>query len=143
MNRRWQIAEGVEYAGFWIRFLAVIIDGVILGIIGFVLFRLMTATAYGSISWLVGAAYSVCFYSLCFWVYWQGQTPGKRILNLRVVRADGAPVDWSTAIIRYIGYTVSGFILLVGFIMAAFDDEKRALHDRLANTRVVMVRRTA
>ena len=132
------MAERVEYAGFWIRFLAIIIDGVILGIVGGILSRLMTTTAYTAISWLVGAAYYVIF-----WVYWQGQTPGKRILNLRVVRADGAPVDWATAIIRYIGYIVSGFILLIGFIMAAFDDEKRALHDRLANTRVVMVRRTA
>lgn len=130
--------ERVEYAGFWIRFVAIIIDGVILGIIGGVLSRLMAATAYGVISWLIGAAYYICF-----WVYWQGQTPGKRILNLRVIRADDRPIDWTTAIIRYIGYIVSGFILLIGFIMAGFDDEKRALHDRLANTRVVIVGRTA
>jgi len=59
---------------------------------------------------------------------------------LRVIRPDGASIDWATAIIRYVGFIISGVIFLISLIIAGFDDERRALHDRLANIRIIMDR---
>lgn len=69
-----------------------------------------------------------------------GVTPGKLLLDLRVVETrSGERPGWIRSIIRYIGYFVSALPLGLGFVWAAFDREGRALHDRLAGTRVVRV----
>ena len=66
-----------------------------------------------------------------------GYTLGKKALGLRVVNPEGDSIGYLRAFARYVGKIISGFILCIGFIMAAFDDEKRALHDRMVNSRVV------
>lgn len=68
-----------------------------------------------------------------------GQTLGKKALGLRVVTPDGDRIGYLKAFARYIGRIISGVILGIGFIMAAFDSEKRTLHDRMCDTRVVRV----
>jgi predicted Zn finger-like uncharacterized protein len=68
-----------------------------------------------------------------------GQTLGKKALGLRVVTPDGERIGYLKAFARYIGKIISGVILGIGFIMAAFDNEKRALHDRMCDSRVVRV----
>lgn len=72
-----------------------------------------------------------------------GMTPGKLLLELRVVDVDsGGRPGWVRSIIRYIGYFVSALPLGLGFVWAAFDRDGRALHDRLAGTRVVRIEET-
>lgn len=72
-----------------------------------------------------------------------GVTPGKLLLDLRVVEVrSGERPGWVRSIIRYLGYFVSALPLGLGFVWAAFDREGRALHDRLAGTRVVRVEET-
>lgn len=66
-----------------------------------------------------------------------GQTLGKKALGLRVVTPEGDRIGYLKALARYIGKIISGVILGIGFIMAAFDSEKRTLHDRMVNSRVV------
>jgi uncharacterized RDD family membrane protein YckC len=66
-----------------------------------------------------------------------GATPGKMALKLKVIRADGLPMSYGLAAGRYLGKILSGMLLLIGFIIAAFDEQKRALHDRICDTRVV------
>ena len=68
-----------------------------------------------------------------------GQTLGKKALGLRVVTPEGERIGYLKAFARYVGRIISGVILCIGFIMAAFDDEKRTLHDRMVNTRVIKV----
>ena len=68
-----------------------------------------------------------------------GQTLGKMACRLRVVDRAGGPVGTTTAVIRTIGYLVSVLPLGVGFVWMVRDTERRALHDRLAGTRVVRV----
>jgi uncharacterized RDD family membrane protein YckC len=58
-------------------------------------------------------------------------------MGLKVVRADGSPVSIGLAFGRYFAKMLSGFILLIGYIMAAFDAQKRALHDMICDTRVI------
>jgi uncharacterized RDD family membrane protein YckC len=147
---------GVRYAGFWIRFLARLIDGVILGMAGLILrlpLMLMLGIGIGGgyrfgmtpalgvamgvsliVNLLVGMAYEVYFVST------RGATPGKMALGLKIIRADGSPVPPGLALGRYFAHWISGALLFIGYIMAAFDSQKRALHDRICETRVIYAR---
>jgi uncharacterized RDD family membrane protein YckC len=125
--------SGVEYAGFWIRFAAVLIDGLILIIPNLIL----TAIAAGDLAtgwvlqFLLNAAYVVGFWSA------KGATPGKMILNLEITRVDGSEIGAGTAIARYFGYFLSSITLGIGYLMIAFSSDKRGLHDRVADTIVI------
>ena len=61
----------------------------------------------------------------------------KMALKLKVLRADGSPVGYGIATGRYFSYLISFMPIGIGFLMAAFDEEKRALHDRICDTRVI------
>ena len=146
-----KLREGVAsastfiYAGFWIRFAAVLLDGIILFVAGVVvqlLFAPMTRSgrmdlmlmALGFeylIGMIIGATYEGLFISRL------GATPGKMALDLKVVRPDGGPISLGRAVGRYFAKIVSGIILMIGYIMAGFDSEKRALHDMMCDTRVI------
>jgi uncharacterized RDD family membrane protein YckC len=149
----------VEYGGFWIRFVAVIIDGIILGVvsivINFALFgsmfnfptpgtsvppEAMLSSMLGRIglSWLINTAIA-CSYET-FFLGKFGATPGKMALSLRVVRPDGSPVSYGRAAGRYFGKMLSSMTLLIGYIIAGFDSQKRALHDMICDTRVIRMR---
>lgn len=66
-----------------------------------------------------------------------GQTPGKKLLGIMVVRTNGSPMDYKTAFNRFIGYTISGSVFLLGFAWALFDPNKQTWHDKMAQTIVV------
>jgi uncharacterized RDD family membrane protein YckC len=83
------------------------------------------------LSFAIGIVYEVTF------LRYRGATPGKMALGLKVVRSNGAPLGWGISVGRYFMQVVSTIILFIGFIMAGFDDEKRALHDRVCDTRVI------
>ncbi|MBE0481736.1 MAG: RDD family protein [Dehalococcoidia bacterium] len=108
-----------EYAGFWIRTLAFLIDVLLLSII-----------SWGIINVL---------YFLGLWT-WRGQTLGQMATNVQVVRVDGKPVDLRTSLLRYLGYIVNFLTLGIGFFIVAFDSRKQGLHDKIAQTYVVHVR---
>ena len=142
----------MEFAGWWTRFAAYFLDGIITGIIGAIFGGVLGAAigaaggmsgnnrlagviiiqiAAAGIGFAVRAAYFIYFIGK------DGQTPGKKLCKIRVVNADGSPVGYAKATGRFFGYLLSTLILCIGFLMAAWDDEKRALHDRLCNTRVI------
>jgi uncharacterized RDD family membrane protein YckC len=66
-----------------------------------------------------------------------GATPGKMVCGLRVVRPTGEKITYLRAFGRFFACQLSGLILCIGYIMAAFDSQKRALHDHICDTRVV------
>ena len=72
-----------------------------------------------------------------FFVTRFGATPGKMLLGLRIIWTDGRPASWQRALARSISYLASGMALYLGFLMAAFTSEKKAMHDILCATRVV------
>lgn len=137
----------LRYAGFWIRAVAYLVDTLILYVANVLIMLLpfmgaaSTANPEAASLWVtlltmllstgLGAAYFTGFTGRF------GATPGKMALGLRVVRADGGRVSYLRALGRHFGTLLSSLILCVGFIMAAFDDEKRTLHDRICDTRVV------
>lgn len=138
-------ASEMETAGFFPRLGAYLIDALILTValsivivpIVFLAGRvLLENPSLMMLFYLVGAVAGFG-YPLYFWAT-QGATPGKKILNLRVVREDGVePIGWATAALRVVGYIVSGMVCYVGFLMIAFTREKKGLHDMIAKTRVV------
>ncbi|APG26290.1 hypothetical protein A7E75_09260 [Syntrophotalea acetylenica] len=80
----------------------------------------------------VGMAYYVVFTGAC------GQTPGKMLLRLKVVRRDGQNMTYGRAALREIlGKFVSGITLGIGYLMVAFDAHKQGLHDKIADTCVI------
>ena len=142
-----------HYGGFWIRVVARLIDGIILGIaqacIALLFFGtfgaqfLPSVTRSAPIGLLLGfqfVSYAIAIaYDVVFLRY-QGATLGKMALGLKVVRSDGESLGWGVSIGRYFMYIVSGIMLFIGYIMAGFDNEKRALHDRVCDTRVIYKR---
>lgn len=145
-----------HYAGFWIRVVARLIDGVILGVvqacIALALFGTFGAEFMPSVtrSAPIGLrlgfqflSYAVAIVYEAVFLRYQGATLGKMALGLKVVRSNGAPLGWGVSIGRYFMYIVSAIILGIGYIMAGFDDEKRTLHDRACDTRVIYKRSLA
>ena len=117
-----------KYAGFGLRLVAALIDGVIMMGVGMMLIR-GKATLFSS---LAGALYSVLL-----WVNWNGQTLGKKVMKIRVVREDGKPVDYKEAVVRYLGYILSGVVLCLGYFWVIWDEKKQGWHDKIAGTLVV------
>lgn len=120
-----------ELADVGTRFVALIIDGIILGLITSVLFWGGRETG-GLVGFIIGVGYQWYFLT-----QQNGQTPGKRLMGIRVVKANGAPLEAMDVIIRYIGYYINSFVFMLGWIWALFDSENQGWHDKLASTYVV------
>ena len=123
----------VHYAGFWIRAAARVIDMIIVGMAMSILRFIIRVPLIQEETFTLAVA---CLYEVYF-VSRMGATIGKFGLNLKIVRADGSAVTRSWALRRYFAMGLSVLTGTVGFLMAAFDPEKRALHDRICATRVV------
>lgn len=115
----------VRYAGFWIRFVSVIVDFLVLLIPGTVAF-IVLPFAGNSILWII-------YKTLCL-ANWDGQTVGKKVCNIKVVDESLRALTPAQALGRTCGEIVSGMILCIGYIMTAFDGRKQSLHDKMAGT---------
>ncbi|MEX0967687.1 MAG: RDD family protein [Bacteroidia bacterium] len=132
--------EQVEYAGFWIRVVAYIIDAIILGIVNVSLTWGMTGTFYStemniglsSVTFLINLVYFAAMESSSY----QG-TLGKIAINAKVVDEAGQRISFANALGRYLSKIISAIILLIGFMMVGWDDRKQGLHDKIASTFVI------
>jgi uncharacterized RDD family membrane protein YckC len=136
--------EELEYAGFWIRVWASIIDTLLLGVVVFPLLTAVYGGAYwegtdfvhGPIDFLITWLLPVVAV-LAFWVARQA-TPGKMAIAARIVDAKtGANPSTGQLLIRYLGYFVSSIPLGLGIFWVAFDSCKQGWHDKMAGTVVV------
>jgi len=122
-----EVLTSLPRAGFWVRMAALLVDLVLTGIALSLLnhvfhFHLVVLAAYGAIMWKM-----------------RGSTVGGLVFDLRVVRVDGRPMEWETAIVRALGCFLSLAIAGLGFIWIAFDQANQAWHDKIAGTIVVRV----
>ncbi len=147
------------YAGFWIRVLALLIDGVAMSIVLVPLYlifmapllvQIMRQAQSGNpnpeispemfapilvlipIVWVVQWLYEALLTSS----KWQG-TLGKKILNLRVTDMAGNRISFGRATGRYFGKILSGMTMNIGYLMVAFTEKKQGLHDIIAGTQVL------
>jgi uncharacterized RDD family membrane protein YckC len=131
-------AAALHPAGFWIRSGALLIDVVCVmaGEMAFGFFMWALAedrlAAAGSRAFRFLA--SPCYFVFLHWA--RGQTLGKMAFHIRVVSRDGGPLSFGQAALRHLGSWLSAAILGIGYLVAAFRADKRALHDLIAGTRV-------
>jgi uncharacterized RDD family membrane protein YckC len=125
-----------DYVGFWARLFAMVIDSVLFAILLIPFFGL-SAVRSGSFT----ASYLIpAFVIIGFWV-WKGATPGKMLIGAKIVDANtGAKATLTQCALRYIGYFISGAVLMLGYIWIGIDSRKRGWHDMIAGTAVVRAR---
>lgn len=143
-------APGYEFGGPGPRLVAWIVDSIIVGLLVTIVAVLgamlavagatndSAATVGGGILLIVLGIFAVTLgYFPWFWAR-NGATPGMAIFGLRVVRdSDGGPISGGQAVLRLIGYWVSGVVFYIGYIWIFVDARKRGWHDLIAGTVVV------
>ena len=153
-----------NYAGFWLRFVAIIIDGIIIGVAqSFIIVPLLAAVGFGFASgaenmdfsdpeqaaglvatiaafiggyWILAMCIQILYFTFMESSKFQA-TIGKMALGLIVTDMNGGKLDFSKAFIRNLCKIISNVTLLIGYIMAGFTEKKQALHDMIASTLVV------
>ena len=148
----------IYYGGFWRRTLAFSIDKLILFLIYMIL--IVTGNLFSGmgfpfslsmdISTTMTGTFFLSYYgmnillSMVYFTYFHGtisQTPGKKLLGLKVIQKTGEPMTLGVAFLRWVGYVISGLIFNLGFIWVAFDSKKRGWHDMIAATYVIRINR--
>jgi len=138
-----------EYAGFWIRVWASLIDTVLVLLVTTPLLGMLYGWNYSfdsettpfrptefAVTWLLPAIAVIVF-----WRY-RSATPGKMIIGAKIVDArTGEAPSTGRLIVRYLGYYLSAFPFCLGFLWVAFDRRKQGWHDKLANTVVIRSKR--
>jgi uncharacterized RDD family membrane protein YckC len=131
--------------GFGQRLVATVIDGALVVILSFILAAVVSIVPL-LIGWLIpipvtaliipaGLLFSLIYYAGS----WQksGQTIGKIVMGIKVVGKDGSRLTWGKALLRYVGYIVSGIVASIGFLWVAFDRKRQGWHDKIASTYVI------
>jgi uncharacterized RDD family membrane protein YckC len=142
--------EHLQYAGFWRRLLAFILDSFLFSAVVAPLLVLFYGrdyfywssehtgifAMYGLADFLLTTALPIVLI-IGFWVK-LGATPGKLLLDCRVVDANTLqPLSWKKALLRCIAYAASALPIYLGFVWIAVDKRKQGLHDKLAKTLVL------
>lgn len=119
-------------AGFWLRVIATLLDGILLSIVNWLLSMVLGQGLLYSLATLIIA-----------WIYFAGMessdkqaTFGKQLLQLKVTDLKGERISFGKATARYFSKFISSLILLIGYIMVAFTEKKQGLHDMMAGTLV-------
>lgn len=134
----------IKYAGFGVRLMAALLDMILLGIP-----IVLIVSLFLGFDWLTSG--SVNFGAECLniliwsivtvylWVNWDGRTPGKKLMGIKIASfPEHEPLTLGKALMRYfIGYTLSTLIIGLGYLMIAFRNDKRGLHDIIAKTCVI------
>jgi uncharacterized RDD family membrane protein YckC len=144
-------AAGRRFAGFWIRVFAYLSDSIVIQLIIWLLFTVAvlgySAGSSASVSvqqmyelyqaqWGPIAGLDILIKLVYYTLFLgrSGQTPGKKLFGIKVIRTDGDPVTHGQALVRTLGYYINMFTLQIGFLWVAFDPRKQGLHDKIAGT---------
>jgi uncharacterized RDD family membrane protein YckC len=139
-------AAGIAFAGPGDRLIAYIVDVIIVTILTSLLAVLTFALAVTVPILVILPLIAIVIVPLVYFPYYwsrDGQTPGMKMMDIRVVRdRDGGPITSGQAILRLIGYWVSGFFFGLGYLWILIDKRRRGWHDLIAGTVVVEAART-
>jgi uncharacterized RDD family membrane protein YckC len=120
-----------EFASVRERFCAAVIDALLLALVSVV---------FISLTGQYGFAMSIIFGAVYHWYWWTrftGQTPGKKIMNIRIVKANGKEIDDIDAVTRYFAAWLGLVTVGLGWWMMTNDSQRQALHDKIAGTIVI------
>lgn len=145
--------QTIPVIGFGRRLVASLIDMAVVGFLTFILgvvlsflillVDIFTAYRYPDREFPVDTIFlwSGLILSVVYFVgYWakSGQTVGKAVMDIRIVKTDGSRLSLGQALLRYIGYLISGAALSLGFLWLAFDRKRQGWHDKIAGTYVLL-----
>ena len=144
------------YAGFGRRLIAYTIDGLFISIITVIFQSIIGQNPFSYLTsinnpdqiqqlrsspgYLAAQAASYILYGIylvIFWMYYDGATPGKRLLAIRIIRENEQKITFPTAIVRIIGMIFSSLPLGLGYLWVLWDSKKQSWHDKLAKTYVI------
>jgi uncharacterized RDD family membrane protein YckC len=139
-----------QYGGFIRRIIAFLIDNIFLQaaalfvtIVGLIVIGIeaeqLTAWSGTLLNSYYATAVVMNFFYFTYFHGTTGQTLGKRMLGMKVVRSTGEPMRAGVAFLRWVGYLLSGLIFYLGFLWIAFDGRKQGWHDKIAGTCVIRV----
>ena len=120
-----------SYAGFWMRFVASIIDGILTGVVTYGIRHLLPMSS------LLGLLFGWLYFALMESSRQQG-TLGKALFGITVTDMNGNRISFGRATGRHFGKIISALMLNIGFIMAGFTKKKQALHDSMADCLVMI-----
>jgi len=126
-----------ERSGFWRRFAAALIDGIVLGVVSGILSAVMNKAGGEGLGFVISLGYYTYFHGKT------GQTPGDAVMSIRVVDlrdGTGAPIGYGRALGRALMSIVSGVVLLLGYLWMIWDSEKQTWHDKVVGSVVVPAR---
>jgi uncharacterized RDD family membrane protein YckC len=146
----------IQYASFGRRLLAYFVDFLILFSVGmvlqsclgknpFLIFRnaksleeiqQMQSSTSTTLASLIGLVVGLAYF-LIFYVNYDGATPGKRLMAIKVTKDDGSRLTYPVVFVRYLGTLISAFLFGLGYLWVVWDKKKQALHDKIAKTVVV------
>jgi uncharacterized RDD family membrane protein YckC len=153
-----------QLSGWWRRVAAHLLDGVVIGIGALVLFLVLgaifgsgfligdttgiIAVIFGFAIWFLCIAVAALLYAPWMMARTNGQTLGRMAVGIRVVRPDGKPIDFGFAMLREVavkwllfglvlGSLTAGIAVLIDYLWPLWDEENRALHDLIVNTRTI------
>jgi uncharacterized RDD family membrane protein YckC len=135
----------LNYAGFWIRFAAYIIDYIVFSIFAWSIMAIFGISAFlnpNNIDWslLAGVYFVIIVAGVLYYVLMESSvtqgTLGKMAVGIKVGKENGERITPLNALGRLLSKIPSALILYIGFIMAGFDAKKQALHDKIASTYV-------
>lgn len=143
-----------NYASFWKRLIAAILDGLILSVAFSLFFSMLSVNNGFRFSFFLGSPFltysgsenlvgnllriglSLAYYVLLTWQ--SGSTLGKRLMKIKVVAENGSKATFTTVLLReVIGKFVSTIVIGLGFLWVLFDAKKQGWHDKIAKTLVV------
>ena len=136
-------------AGWWVRFFAYFVDGLIVGIPASIVGGIIAAVTGAFSSTNPNGGGLALFYAIVilasvgyfvyFWTQRDGQTIMNKAMGIKVVKTDGSPITVGTGIVRYIGYILNSIVfgLPIGWLWAAWDPNKQGWHDKIAGTYVI------
>ena len=136
------------YAGFWTRFAAVFIDGIVVGIIQGILSVFLIGSAYINSTNTEGlGSRIITLYTLILGIQWlyfalmessSGQaTLGKKAMGIKVTDEQGNRITFGKASARFFSKFISSIIICIGYLMMLWSDKRQCLHDKIAGTLVV------
>jgi uncharacterized RDD family membrane protein YckC len=137
--------KSISYAGFWERFAAAFIDGLVLMVINFFISFLfggshLAGKAVG-VTYNIGGSFAQI---VAGWLYcalqessFRQATFGKRAMGIKVTNMEGTRISFLQATGRHFGKYISLIILLIGYLMMLWDDKNQTLHDKMAGTLIV------
>jgi len=145
----------MQKATFLQRFAAYLIDAIIVAIVVGILDALIVAAGNalmpkieGDLATTMAVSFSPMLIAhildlaltLAYYGYWwatTGQTLGKRVMQIKVVKTDGSKLTWNDALARSAGYILSGLTGGLGFLWALWDSDDQTWHDKMAGTSVI------